>query len=94
MNSILPILVSLVGLAIAGIGLLGVAAPIHLTRFLGNWRVPTGLSVTFALHIVFGSIFVIAAQIGTPRPPFSRPSTSVMTNPERISAWVPLLGSL
>jgi hypothetical protein len=61
MNASLPILVSVVGVAVAGIGLLGVAAPTKLTRLLGNWRVVTRLPVTFALRIVFGSIFVIAA---------------------------------
>jgi hypothetical protein len=61
MNVSLPILVSLAGLAIAGIGLLGVTAPTNLTRLLSNWRVATRLPVTFALRIVFGSIFVIAA---------------------------------
>jgi len=61
MNASLPILVSLVGLAVAGIGLLGVTAPTNLTRLLGNWRVLAGLPVTFAVRIVFGSIFVIAA---------------------------------
>jgi len=61
MNAILPILVSLAGLAVAGIGLFGVAAPTHLTRLLGNWRVITSLPMTLAIRIVFGSIFVIAS---------------------------------
>jgi hypothetical protein len=60
-NATLPVLVSLAGLAVAGIGLLGVAAPTHLTRILGSWRVLTGFPVTFVLRIVFGSIFVVAA---------------------------------
>jgi hypothetical protein len=61
MNATLPVLVSLAGLAVAGIGLLGVTAPTHLSRLLGSWRVLTGLPVTFALRIVFGSIFVAGA---------------------------------
>ena len=61
MNASLPILVSLAGLVVAGIGFLGVVAPANLTRLLGNWRVVTTLPVTFALRIVSGSIFVIAA---------------------------------
>ena len=61
MNANLPILVSLVGLAVGGIGLLGVAAPTRFKRLLGDWRVLAGLPVTFALRILFGSIFVIAA---------------------------------
>ena len=57
----LPVLVSLVGLAVAAIGLLGVVAPIRLTRLLNSQRVLTGLPVTFAVRIVTGSIFVVAA---------------------------------
>ena len=56
-----PVLVSLVGVAVAGVGLLGVAAPTNLTRLLGNWRVVTKLPVTLALRIVFGALFVSAA---------------------------------
>ncbi len=61
MNANLSVLVSLAGLGVAGIGLLGVAAPTKLTRLLGNWRVLIGFPVTLALRIVFGVIFVIAA---------------------------------
>jgi hypothetical protein len=56
-----PILVSLAGLAVAGIGLFGVVAPTNLKRLLDNWRVMTTLPVTVALRILFGCIFVIAA---------------------------------
>ena len=61
MNAILPILVSLTGLAVAGIGLFGVAAPANLILLLGSWRVMTRLPVTFAIRILSGSIFVMAA---------------------------------
>lgn len=61
MNATLPVLVSSIGLAIAAIGFFGVAAPTSITRLLGRWRVLTCLPVTFALRIVFGSIFVAAA---------------------------------
>jgi hypothetical protein len=60
-NATFPILVSLAGLAVAGIGFFGVAAPTELTRLLGSWRVITSLPVTFAIRILFGSIFVIAS---------------------------------
>lgn len=62
MDATVPVLVSLAGLAVAAIGLLGVAAPATLTRFLGNWRVLTRLPVTFTLRIVFGCVFVLAAS--------------------------------
>ena len=61
MNGTFPIFVSLVGLAVAGIGLFGVVAPANLRRLLRNWRVTTRLPVTFAVRILCGSIFVIAA---------------------------------
>jgi hypothetical protein len=61
MTASLPILVSLAGLAVAGIGIFGVAAPAKLIRLLGNMPSLVGLPVTFALRIVFGSIFVLAA---------------------------------
>ena len=61
MNATLPTLVALAGLAVAGIGLFGVAAPAHLTRLLSNWRFITSLPVTLAIRIVFGFIFVIAS---------------------------------
>jgi hypothetical protein len=61
MNADLAILVSLAGFGVAGIGLLGVAAPTKLTRLLDNRRVLIGFPVTLAFRIVFGAIFVIAA---------------------------------
>jgi len=60
-NTAFPVLVSVVGAAVAGIGLLGLALPANLVRLLDRWRVVTGLPVTFTLRVVFGSIFVIAA---------------------------------
>jgi len=61
MNATFPILVSLAGLAVAGIGLLGVVAPASLKRFLSSWRAMTTLPVTLAVRILFGCIFVFAA---------------------------------
>ena len=61
MDATFPVLVSLAGLAVAGIGLVGIATPTNLSRLLGKWRVVTMFPVTFALRIVFGAIFVIAA---------------------------------
>jgi len=61
MNQSWAILVSLCGLAIGGVGLLGVVAPTILTRVLSSWRVVIRLPVTLAIRIIFGSIFVIAA---------------------------------
>lgn len=57
----MPVLVSLAGIAVAVIGLGGVAAPRTLTRILGDWRMLTGLPVTFTLRMVFGFVFVVAA---------------------------------
>ena len=59
MDGTLPIVVSLAGLATAGIGLFGVAAPNILKRLLGDWRFMTSLPVTVAIRIIFGLIFVI-----------------------------------
>ena len=61
MKAALPLLVSLGGVAVAGIGLLGLAAPAALARLLRRWRVLTRLPVTLTLRIVFGSIFLVAA---------------------------------
>jgi hypothetical protein len=61
MNEVLPLLVSLIGLAVAGVGLLGIAAPSRFTRTLDDWRVLTGLPVTFAVRIVTAAIFLVAA---------------------------------
>ncbi len=54
-------LVSLAGIGVAGIGLLGVAAPSQLANLLARWRVLTGLPVTLALRLGFGVLFVLAA---------------------------------
>jgi len=62
MNGTFPILVSLVGLAVAGIGLFGVVAPAHLRRLLDNWRVVTSLPVTLIVRILCGCIFVIGSE--------------------------------
>ena len=62
MNESLPVLVSLVGLAVAGIGLIGVVVPTKLRALLDSQRVLTGFPVTVAARIFTGSIFVIAAQ--------------------------------
>jgi hypothetical protein len=62
MNISSAILVSLIGLAVAGVGLFGAIAPTHLTRLLGSWRVVIGFPVTLALRIGSGSIFLFAAS--------------------------------
>ncbi len=62
MNEGLAVLVSLVGLVVAGIGLLGVVAPTRLVRLLDDQRLLTSLPVTLAIRIVTGAIFVIAAS--------------------------------
>jgi hypothetical protein len=54
-------LVSFAGIGVAGIGLLGVAAPSQLANLLARWRVLTGLPVTLALRLGFGVLFVVAA---------------------------------
>ncbi len=61
MDAAFPILVSLAGVAVAGIGFFGVAAPSDLKRLLASWRVMTGLPVTFVIRILFGCIFLVAA---------------------------------
>ena len=61
MNERLPVLVSLVGLTVAGIGLVGVVAPTKLMALLDSRRVLIGFPMTVAIRIVTGSIFVAAA---------------------------------
>jgi hypothetical protein len=61
MDATLPIAVSLAGLAVAGIGFFGVAAPAHLKRLLEGWRFMTSLPVTLVIRILFGCLFVFAA---------------------------------
>jgi hypothetical protein len=53
--------VSLVGVSVAAIGLLGAAAPDRLVALLAAQRVLTSLSATVALRIGFGALFVVAA---------------------------------
>jgi hypothetical protein len=62
MDATLPVLVSLAGVAVAGIGLSGVLAPETLRRLLANWRVVTSLPVTVVIRILFGFLFVLAAS--------------------------------
>jgi hypothetical protein len=57
----LAVAVSLAGLAVAAIGLLGVAAPTALTTLLTRWRVLTQLPVTLGLRLAFGLLFLVAA---------------------------------
>jgi len=57
----LAVTVSLVGLAVAAVGLLGVAAPATLTNVLTRWRVLTQLPVTLGLRLAFGLLFLVAA---------------------------------
>ncbi len=61
MNEGLAVLVSLIGLTVAGIGLAGIIAPTRLVALLESQRVLTGLPITLVVRIVTGSIFVIAA---------------------------------
>ena len=53
--------VSLAGIGVAGVGLLGVTAPNQLAMLLARWRVLTGLPVTLAMRLGFGALFVAAA---------------------------------
>lgn len=54
-------LVSLAGIGVVGVGLLGVAAPKQLAMILARWRVLTGFPVTLALRLGFGALFIAAA---------------------------------
>jgi hypothetical protein len=58
----LAVIVSLAGLAVAAIGLLGVAAPAMLIVLLARWRVLTRLPVTLGLRVGFGILFLVAAS--------------------------------
>jgi hypothetical protein len=53
--------VSLIGVAVAAIGLLGVAAPGQLIALLARSRVVTRLPVTVAVRIGLGMLFLFAA---------------------------------
>lgn len=57
----LAVAVSIVGLAVAAIGLLGVVAPAALTNLLTRWRVLIQLPVTLGLRLAFGLLFLVAA---------------------------------
>jgi hypothetical protein len=61
MNEALPLLVSLVGLTVAGIGLVGLVAPSKLMRQLRDWRVLTDLPMTLSVRIATAAIFLAAA---------------------------------
>jgi hypothetical protein len=54
-------MVTLAGLAVAAIGLLGVAAPAALVDLLGRWRVLTRLPLILGLRVGFGILFLLAA---------------------------------
>jgi len=62
MSETLPVIVSLIGATVAGIGLIGVIVPTKLRALLDSQRVLTGLPVTLVVRIVTGSIFVISAR--------------------------------
>jgi hypothetical protein len=55
-------LVSLSGVAVALVGLLGVAAPARLTHLLAEWPAWTRLSATVGLRLGFGIVFLAAAS--------------------------------
>jgi len=42
-------------------GLLGVATPSHLVNLLARWHLLTGLPVTLALRLGFGTLLVLGA---------------------------------
>lgn len=55
--------VSLVGVAVAGVGLLGLASPVRLESLVARWRVLTRLPVTVSLRIGFAILFLSAAPL-------------------------------
>ncbi len=57
----MAVVVSLAGISVAAVGLLGVAAPRRLTELLARWRILTGLPVTLGLRIGFGAAFLLGA---------------------------------
>jgi hypothetical protein len=57
----LAVAVSLAGIVVAAIGLLGLAAPGQLTGLLARWRILTAFRVTVALRLAFGTLFLVAA---------------------------------
>jgi hypothetical protein len=58
----LAVIVSLAGLSVAAIGLLGVAAPATLIELLARWRFLTRLPVTIGLRVGVGIFFLAAAS--------------------------------
>ena len=60
-NTNLALVVSMAGIVVAAIGLLGLVAPGQLTDLLARWRILTALRVTIALRIGFGTLFLVAA---------------------------------
>jgi hypothetical protein len=57
----MALIVSLAGMAVAAIGVLGMAAPGQLVHLLGRRRFLTLLPVTVALRIGLGALFLVAA---------------------------------
>lgn len=55
-------MVSLLGLAVAAIGLLGLTAPAALIDLLARWRVLTRLPVTLGVRVGLGFFFLGAAS--------------------------------
>jgi hypothetical protein len=53
--------VSLVGVAVAGVGLLGLISPVRLQGLVARWRVLTRLPVTVSLRIGFAILFLAGA---------------------------------
>ena len=53
--------VSLVGIAVAGVGLLGLISPVRLQGLVARWRVLTRLPVTASLRIGFAILFLAGA---------------------------------
>ena len=59
--NILKFLATLMSLAIAGLGVLGVAAPGVLLEFAGSLLVPPALYGVAAVRVVFGALLVLVA---------------------------------
>ena len=57
----MPYLVSLVGLLIVGLSLVGVASPSTLTGIATRWRAPERLWFAVAIRLVLGLLFLVAA---------------------------------
>jgi hypothetical protein len=59
--SVLGPAVSLVGVAVAAVGALGVAAPNRLSSLVAGWPALTQLPVAFSLRIGFAILFLVGA---------------------------------